>query len=345
MPRKRVTSLEVARAAGVSRTTVSLVLNNVINSGIPEATRQRVIDAAEKLNYHPNASGRRLVSGRTYTLAYVIHQSPELTAADLFMPEVLQGLFSVARENDYQILFRSIDPGDPDDSYAQLIYQGYVDGIILSGPQLEEPEAVELTEQGLPIVLTGRLPGYDVPFVDADNYRGAQLATQHLINQGHQRIGHITNGPLTYVASRERLRGYQDCLMASDLIYDQELVIEGRFTPESGVKAVGRLLQLEERPTAIFVASDVVAFGALKAIKKAGFEVPGDLALVGFDGVSFGRYVEPPLTTVKLPAMELGRRAGQLLLQLVKRKPRKSTRQLLDVELVIRASTARNRNV
>jgi DNA-binding LacI/PurR family transcriptional regulator len=286
-----------------------------------------------------------LVSGRTYTLAYVIHQSPELTAADLFMPEVLQGLFSIARDNDYQILFRSVDPDDPDDSYAQLIYQGYVDGIILSGPQLEEPEAVELTEQGLPIVLTGRLPGYDVPFVDADNYRGAQLATQHLIDQGHQRIGHITNGPLTYVASRERLRGYQDCLLASELIYDQRLVIEGRFTPESGAKAMGTLLRLEERPSAVFVASDVVAFGALKAVKQAGLEVPADLALIGFDGVAFGRYVEPPLTTIKLPAMELGRQAGRLLLQLVMRKSPNSTRQLLDVELVVRASTARDRNV
>ena len=339
MARKRATSLEVAKEAGVSRTTVSLVLNNIPGSGIPEVTRKRVRQAADLLYYHPNVSGRRLVSGRTYTLALVMHQSSESAASDMFLLQVLQGLDVYLSRHRYHILFCPVDPENARDGYAQLVYEGHVDGIVLSGPQLEEPEAVELYKRNLPIVLTGRLPGYDVPYVDADNYQGAQLATGHLIELGHQRIGLITNAPLTYIASRERYRGYQDALLAADLIYDPALVREGSFTGDSGFKAMNLLLDRPDPPSAVFVASDVVAFGAMQAAKERGLRIPEDIALVGFDDVSFAQYMEPALTTVRLPAYELGWNAGQLAMALIGQKEPGPLNQLLPTELIVRRSS------
>jgi DNA-binding LacI/PurR family transcriptional regulator len=338
VPRKRATSLQVAAAAGVSRTTVSLVLNDVPRSGIPEDTRERVLEEAERLNYYPNITGRRLARGRTNTLAFVVHQDPTRAAADLFLPEVLHGLNDALCPRGYHMLFRPVDPQNPEDGYAYLIYEGYVDGLVLSGPQLKEKEAVELYEQKLPVVVTGRLPGDAVPFVDADNYQGGQLATNHLIELGHRRIGMISNAPQTYVASRERFRGYQDSLLAAGLYYDPALLREGSFTSESGQLAMSELLELEDPPTAVFVASDVVAFGAMAAIKARGLSIPEDVAVVGFDDVAVARYVEPALTTIRLPAYELGCRAGEVLLRLINDDENPEPGRLLPTELVVRES-------
>jgi DNA-binding LacI/PurR family transcriptional regulator len=338
MARKRATSLEVAREAGVSRTTVSLVLNDAPGSGIPAETRTKVLEAAQQLNYYPNVAGRRLASGRTSTLAFVMHQSAERAAADLFLPEVLRGLNTFLNISGYHMLFCPSDPENRQAGYAYLIYEGYVDAIVLSGPQLEETEAVNLHNQHLPVVITGRLPGHEISYVDADNYQGAQLATNHLITLGHRRIGLITNAPRSYVSSRERYRGYQDSLMAAELFYDPALVKEGYFTSDSGYKAMNALLDVEERPTAVFVASDVVAFGALQAIKDRNLDIPGDIALVGFDDVSIAKYVEPPLTTIHLPAYNLGWKAGEMALSLIDQTAPEMSSQLLETKLVVRDS-------
>ena len=338
MTRKRATSLEVAKEAGVSRTTVSLVLNKVPGSGIPEATRRKVFEAAERLNYHPNVSGRRLASGRTCTIAFVIHQSADIAAADLFLPEVLRGLNASLSASDYHILFEPVDPEREISGYSNLIYEGHVDGIILSGPQLEEPEAVTLCEQHLPIVVTGQLPGHDVPYVDADNYEGARLATSHLIGLGHQRIGMITNAPLTYLASRQRFWGYQDAILGADLDYEPEIIREGCFTGESGFQDMNELLEMDNTPSAVFVASDVVAFGAMQAIKYRGMSIPDDLAIVGFDDVSLTRYVEPHLTTVKLPAYQIGYQSGKMCLKQIETNGNEKFGKLLSTELIVRDS-------
>jgi DNA-binding LacI/PurR family transcriptional regulator len=335
--KKRVTSSEVAKEAGVSRTTVSLVLNNALNTGIPEETRRKVLDAAARLQYHPNATGRRLVSGRTKTVAYVMHQSPERAAADLFLPQVLFGLVTVTRQHDYHILFHPVDPENIEDTYANLIYEGYVDGIILSGPQHDEPEAVKLYKQGYPVVVTGRLSD-DLPCVDADNVQGARLATDHLIALGHRRIGLITNAPRQYVGSQERYNGYVQALAAATLPFDESLVLEGYFTGRSGYGAMSALLELVNPPTAMFIASDVVALGAIQAIKMRGLAIPQDMAIVGFDDIAITQYIEPPLTTIRLPAYDLGWHTGHLLLQLINQQRPQSFTQLLPTELVVRVS-------
>ncbi|MCI0396819.1 MAG: LacI family transcriptional regulator [Chloroflexi bacterium] len=338
MTRKRITGAAVAKEAGVSRTTVSLVLNNIPNASIPAETRRKVMDAAARLKYYPHAGARRLASGRTWTLAFVMHQSPERATSDLFLPQVLHGLNTVARQYGYYILFWPVDPADPQEDYSHLIYEGHVDGIILSGPLLDEPEAVALDEQGLTIVLTGRLPGRTLPCVDVDNYLGARQATDHLIGLGHRRVALIANAPRTYLSSYERHRGYQASLLAAGLPYDEALVQEGDFTGRSGYRAMNALLDLAEPPTAVFIASDVVAFGAIQAVKNRGLSIPRDVAIVGFDDVAIAQYVEPHLTTVHLPAYDLGWQVGQLALQLLNKEPAGNLVKLLATHLVIRDS-------
>jgi DNA-binding LacI/PurR family transcriptional regulator len=164
------------------------------------------------------------------------------------------------------------------------------------------------------------------------------LATRHLIRLGHRRIALITNAPRNYLASRERYLGYRDALRAENLPGDEELIREAHYTSRSGYRAMNGLLDLAVRPTAVFIASDVVAFGAIQAIKERGLSIPKDIGVVGFDDVAMAQYVEPHLTTVRLPAYDLGWRAGQLCLQLVNQQPPEELHQLLPAELVIRDS-------
>lgn len=339
MARRRATSRQVAEAAGVSRTTVSFVLNEVPGVRISEETRQRVLEAAQRLNYHPDAAARRLVSGHTRIIGLVLRQTPQQMAADAFLPEALHGLSQAARRQGFHVLLEALDPTDSTRHYSTLVRENHTDGLVLSGPRADDTELIQLHNEGFPIVLQGQLPGTGVPSVDVDNTAGARLAVEHLIQLGHQRIGLITNAPLVYTAAAARLAGYRAALQAADLPYDEKLVRCGNFTAESGYAAMLDLLHGGHAPTAVFVASDLVAIGALAGARATGRRVPDDLAVVGFDDIPLARYTEPPLTTIRLPAFALGFAAGELLIRLIKGEEVNSPQMLLDIELVVRRSS------
>jgi len=340
--KKRVTSQDVARLAGVSRTTVSLVLNNVPNSGIPLETRKRVLDAARQLNYYPNAAARSLVSQRTMTLGLLLCQSPEQVFADPFLPQALQGISSVAQPAGYRLLLETVN-GPGTGEYLTLVREKRIDGLILSGPRSDDNALLTLWREGFPVVLWGHLPDTDIPFVDVDNVRAAYMAVEHLIRLGHRRIALITYAPLDYTSSRARWEGYRRALADYHVTLDPDLVAYGAFREESGEEAMERLLSLDPRPTAVFAASDAVALGAMMAIRRWGLRIPDDIALVGFDDIPLAGYVDPPLTTVRLPAFDIGRKAAQLLVDLVEGRPPGTTRMLLETTLVVRASCGANR--
>ncbi len=338
MGRKRPTSRDVANLAGVSRTTVSFVLNNVPDVKISPETRQRVLDAARQLDYYPHVSARRLASGRTRTIALVWHRGPDATYRDAFLPGLLQGITRAARHYGYHLLFRPIEPDEPDDAYVELARGRHTDGLILSGPRSDDPSLLELHRDGFPLVLHGRLPGADIPSVDVDNARGAVQAVGHLLALGHKRIGLITNAPPAYTASQQRLEGYRLALESAGIPFDEGLVRYGNFDEESGQEAADSLLDLPEPPTAIFVASDMVAIGSLKAIRDRGLRVPQDIAIVGFDDITAARFITPPLTTIRVPAIGLGWAAGELLIRIVEGDPPRETEVMLETELIVRQS-------
>lgn len=336
---KRPTAREVAELAGVSRTTVSFVLNNVPGMRISEETRQRVLQAARQLHYYPDATARRMVAGRTKIIGFVLRQHPEQAFADMFLPQVLSGLSRVANAEGYHVLFEPISPDDQVQPYLRLIRERHVDGIVLSGPRFDDQELLQTETKGIPIVLMGQLPGLALPFVDIDNTGGARRATEHLIQLGHTRIALITNAEPVYTASASRLAGYQEALAAAGVAFDPTLVRYGNFTPQSGQAAMAELVAQRPRPTAVFVASDTVALGALQAIRQAGLRIPDDIALVGFDDIPLAEFIDPPLTTVRLPATGLGWGAAELLIRLIAAEEKiYDSTVILETELVVRKS-------
>jgi DNA-binding LacI/PurR family transcriptional regulator len=335
---RRVTSRDVAARAGVSRTTVSFVLNDVPGVNISQETRQRVLRAAQELGYVPDAAARSLASRRTHTLGLVLVRNQSHLAADAFLPQVIHGLADSTRQAGFHLLLEPVEDISHPDAYIHLVRAKHIDGIVLSGPRSDDQQLAALVDEGFPVVLLGQLPGKSVYFVDVDNQSAAREAVGHLIRLGHQHIGCITNAPAEYTGGADRLAGYRDALQAAGLTYKEELVRFGEFVPESGYRAANSILQEEPPPTALFVASDVVAFGAMAAIRERGLTIPDDVALIGFDDIPLARYVDPPLTTVRLPAAELGRRAGQMIVGLIQNGETPPASTLLETELIVRAS-------
>ena len=339
---KRVTSQDVARQAGVSRTTVSLVLNDVQGIQISEETRRRVIATAEEMGYVPEASAQALASRRVKIIGLLLTRSPHHIASDTFLTQILDGLIEIAHQRGLRLLIDLIQAQHQKEAYLQLVRSKRIDGVILTGPRFDD-EALRLLEQeGFPTVIMGQLPGVEGCSVDVDNCTAARRAVTHLIELGHRRIACITNAALYYTAAEERLQGYRQALEGAGIEYDPQLVRYGDFDPDSGYREMMDLL--EQSPvgkpgfSAAFVASDVVAFGAKAAIRDKGMNVPREIALVGFDDVPISRYTDPPLTTVKLPARELGRVAGEYLVRIMDGEQLQGTRVLLDTQLVIRES-------
>lgn len=338
MPR-RPTSADVASEAGVSRTTVSFVLNRRTDVKIPEETRERVIAAAERLGYHPIAAARQLAGGRSHVLALVLRQTPEQVASDAILAETLRGLAAAARTQSFRVVVEPLAlDGSANDIYDDLVRGRLADGLVISGPRVDDPQLLGLIRDGFPIVLQGALPDLDVDSVDVDNTAGARGAVEHLLALGHRRIACITNAPLVYTAAQQRYDGYMRALRDAGLGPDPDLLETGDFDATSGHQAMTRLLE-RTTFTAAFVASDVVALGAIGALRDTGRSVPGDVSVVGFDDIPLAAFFDPPLTTVRLPAFELGQAAGRALLERIANQAGHE-RTLLPTELIVRASTA-----
>jgi DNA-binding LacI/PurR family transcriptional regulator len=334
--RARPTSEDVARLAGVSRTTVSFVLNNRDDIRISPETRHKVMEAASELGYHVNAPARQLAAGSSRTMGLVMRQSPEHVASDALLPETLRGLAATARGDDYRVLVEPLPPGGG--TYEAIVRSRHADGLVLSGPRSDDGELTRLAAEGFPIVLQGSLEGSDVPSVDIDNRAAACGAVAHLIALGHRDIACVTNAPIAYTAAAERLAGYRDALEVEQIPVRASRIAEGDFDAASGHAAMRRLLHASERPpTAVFVGSDVVAFGVYGALREAGLRIPLDVSVVGFDDIALAAYADPPLTTVRTPAFDLGEAAGRLLLDILAGRT-VPVRSVLPTQLVVRAS-------
>ncbi|HSL43097.1 MAG TPA: LacI family DNA-binding transcriptional regulator [Anaerolineales bacterium] len=337
-PAKRTTSRDVAKLAHVSRTTVSFILNNVPGVSISAATRKRVLDAAQKLNYSPNVAGKKLVSGKSYTIGLVLCQSPEQIFTDAFLPQVILGVEQAAMQQGFHVLLKPVDPNDTG-GYARLITENHVDGILLSGPRQDDSALMNLHRRRVPIMLMGQLPETDIPFVDIDATAGAELAVNHLIERGHQHIGMITNAPLDYTSAQQRRDGYLRAVKKAKLPVNKAYIKAGNYTPASGFSAMQALLNSTPRPTAVFVASDVVAMGAMLAIKDAGLDIPKDMSVIGFDDIPLAEFFDPPLTTIRLPAFGIGWAGGERLIRMIQGEGLNDASLLLESKLIIRQSS------
>lgn len=342
MARRQARSQDVAELAGVSRTTVSFVLNDVPGVKISAETRRRVLEAARQLDYYPTAAARTLASGKTQRIGLILGAGQKRLAADAFLPSFLQGVTASVHRRGYLLVLQMSEDLPSHEAYVRLIREQQVDGLILSGPRSGDVLLPELAEDGFPLVLHGRLTGCDLPCVDVDNQAAANKAVSHLIGLGHRRIGFISNAPLSYSGARERLEGYKTALQEHNISYSASLVRKAAFLPESGQSAMDDLLRLPDRPTAVFAASDVVALGAMSAVHAARLSIPEDVAFVGFDDIFLAAEAHPPLTTVRVPAYGLGWTATEILISLIEGDKTVSS-VTLETELVVRSSCGAER--
>ncbi|MGH7731987.1 MAG: LacI family DNA-binding transcriptional regulator [Candidatus Eiseniibacteriota bacterium] len=323
---------DVAREARVSVATVSRVFND--STVVSEGTRQTVREVAERLNYWPNGAARSLITNRTQAIGVML---PDLFGE--FYSEVLRGMDATARRAGYHLLVFS-SHADPTELLAGLrMIRGRVDGLIAMAPDLDAQSAIRATADVLPLVLMAPAAGFDGhETVSIANHQGARLVVRHLARLGHRRIATIT-GPAHNADARQRLEGYRAALREAGIAAARELEIPGDFSEPSGYEAVGRLLQIHPRPTAVFAANDYMAIGVLGALSDAGVRVPQDIALAGFDDIAMARYLNPALTTVHVDACRLGEQAVERLLQhLGPRPPRAPHHEVLETTLVVRRS-------
>jgi LacI family transcriptional regulator len=304
---------------------------------ITEETRQRVLSAARRLNYYPTAAARSLASGKTQRIGLILGEGQERLAADAFLPIFLQGVTASVHQRGYLLMIQLPEDVPSHEAYARLIREQQVDGLILSGPRSDDPLLAELAEDRFPLILHGRLDGCDIPCIDVDNQAGAQQAVNHLIGLGHRRIGFISNAPLSYAGAQDRFAGYKQALSENDIPLDPDMVRTAAFLPKSGQAAMAELLNLPQRPTAVFAASDVVGMGAMSAIRGAGLCIPDDVAVVGFDDIFLAAQACPPLTTVRVPAYGLGWTAAEVLIALIEGEEEVAS-VMLETELVVRES-------
>lgn len=340
MQRKRVTSKDVAEKVGVSRTTVSLVLNDVKGSQIGPETRQKVLEAARELGYVPDAAAQALASRRTKAIGLIMTRSQHHIASDAFFPKIISGLLTTTRKQNIRIMIDWVETEHQERAYFELAHAKRIDGMILPTPRLDDKALRLLENVDIPTVLMGSLEGSNLPFVDVDNEKAAEQATNYLLELGHREIACISNAPPEYTASPKRVRGYKQALANSGISPNENLIRYGDFDPESGYQNMKSLLESGEKFTAAFVASDNVAIGAKSAIREAGFHVPDDISLIGFDDIPWAKYSDPPLTTIKLPAEALAQSACTLLVELIQDNGNtdRQNQIILDTELVVRKS-------
>lgn len=310
------TSSDVAKRAGVSRTAVSFVLNDRPHAGISQATRQRVLRAAAELGYHPNRAARSLASGRTGQIGVLVSESRQDAFGDAFLPALLRGIGAAARERSYQVLLEYQEAAIGRRVLAALEERA-VDGLLIWGPDTLEPDLIDATRARSPVMVIGDPGSAPYASVDVDNQAAARLATEHLLGHGYRRIALITNAPLSYPSAQARLRGYCQALTAAGLSRPDRWIIEGRLDEASGRRAAEELLRRSPLPEAIFAASDQVAIGVLRALSHQSLSVPGDIAVLGFDDLPGAGNTNPPLSTIRVPAADLGRTACHRLIDLI----------------------------
>jgi len=335
---KRVTSQDVARRAGVSRTTVSFVLNNVAGMQISAETRRRVLEAANELGYVPDAAAQALASGRSMTIGLLLARRSRLIGSDMFLLQIIETLLREVACCGMRLLLEVSEDYENSESYLKLVRSNSIDGVLYSGPRFNDAALQAMVEQGVPTVLMGALPDSPYYCVDIDNRAAARQAVAHLVRLGHRRIACITNAPPSYAASQARLQGYQDVLQEAGIPFDRSLVRYGHFNSESGYEQMKNLIEEQNEFSAVFAASDVVAFGAMMALREAGMRIPEDVAMVGFDDVPLARFVDPPLTSVHLPVDDLAHHASQMLIQLVNAVTPPQRQVILETHLVVRKS-------
>lgn len=304
------TIFDVAHRAGVSIGTVSRVVNK--RDRVHPETRARVLRAIHDLDYHANAFAQGLASQQTETLGLVIPQ-----VNDPFFYEIVRGIEDTATSSGYSLLIVSQPRQSAEARYLIPFRRGLVDAMILSSIDVNESDIEEIVKRGTAVVLLQQDAGKDIPAVVADNYGGAAALTEHLLGHGYRRFAYIAGADRT-PDNRERLRAIRDTLRQHGLSLPDTSIAQGNYLRGSGYKAMLKLLDQAQRPEAVMAANDQMAADAIMAAQARGLQIPGDVAVVGFDDIPLAAYLSPPLTTVRQPAYDMGVHAVRTAINMLK---------------------------
>ena len=334
MTASEVTIDDVARAAGVSPSTVSRVLSGRTN--VAQVKRELVLKTVREMGYLPNPTARVLAGGRSMSIGVL---TQDITSP--FYGEVIHGIQQGLQNSFYLPLFASGHWDlDAEDSAFRMLMSRRVDALIVLGTHTPDEDLLAVAQK-MPVVTVGRrIEGNPFPGYKLDNVKAARTAVRHLLSLGHQRVAHIA-GPMHHSDARDRLEGYRQELAAARLPYDERIVVEGDFMETSGLLALEALISRGAPFTAIFSANDQMAFGARLALFRRNLRVPEDISLMGFDDIPGSSFTTPPLTTIRQPNFDLGVAAAQAVLNFLQDQPARAA--AFSADLVVRESTARSR--
>ncbi|MGE5223371.1 MAG: LacI family DNA-binding transcriptional regulator [Omnitrophica WOR_2 bacterium] len=329
-----LTLVDIARISGVSRSTVSRVIN--ADPNVKERTRKKVQEVIQNLNFQPNMAARGLAAGSTRVIGLVIPVGVSSIFSDPYFPLVIQGVSSACNQLNYSIMLWLAEPKYERKTISQIIYNGLIDGVIVLSMLMEDPLIDRLSESNRPFIMIGRHPTNEkISYVDVDNRSGAYQGVSYAIRTGHRRVAFI-GGPRNTISGLDRYQGYLDALQEHDLALIPELVTEGDYSDAGGYRAMKGLLPLH--PDAVFTASDAMAFAAIRAIQEAGLHIPEDIAIIGFDDIPPAATSKPPLTTIQQPIMQTGKMAAEMLIDMIENPNPQTNHVVLPTELVIRSS-------
>ena len=326
---------DIAKQAGVSRSTVSRVVNDDPN--VNESVRKRVKQVILSTGYHPHAAARMLASHRSWMIGLVLPRTVSNFFIDPYFPRLTQGVAQACNQHNYTLGLFLLETMDDEKRIFPLISRkGLLDGILLQTAQSGDKLINRLISSDFPVVIAGRpFNANGISYIDVDNVKASHEAVCHLIQLGYKRIGTIT-GFLNGTVGIDRKEGYLKAIIEQGLDVDENLIAEGDFTEESGYKTMKQLLPY--KPDAIFAASDTMAIGAMRAVREAGLSVPTDIAFVGFDDLPVASLSDFKLTTVRQPIIQFGAKAVEILIDLIENGIKPSRRIIMDTELVIRDS-------
>lgn len=326
---------DIAKQAGVSRSTASRVVNDDPN--VSDSVRKRVQHVILSTGYHPHAAARSLASQRSRMIGLVLPRTVSSFFTDPYFPRLTQGVAQACNQHNLTLgLFILATKDDEERIFPLVSRHGLLDGIIVQTAQKEDKLINRLISSDFPVIVAGR-PFRDsgVSYIDVDNIQASHQAVRHLIHKGYKRIGTIT-GLMNATVGIDRLEGYARAIREQGWELDKTLIITGDFTEQSGYDGMKKLLPA--RPEAVFAASDTMAIGAIRAVREAGLQIPGDIAFIGFDDLPVASLSDVKLTTVRQPISQFGAQAVVTLIDLIENGIKPSRRVIMDTELIIRES-------
>lgn len=327
---RKITIIDVAKKAGVSPTTVSRVLNNNTRKHMQEETKQRVLRVIKELSYTPNKYAQFMKKQKSGMIGVLV---PDIS--DQFFSSMVRGVENISYQNGYSTIICDAENSlEKEKKYIKILLKEMVEGVILTSSGIENKKVKELLRERIPVVLADRkLKNTDLPYVSSDGVRDSYTLTKHLIDLGYKEIGFV-KGPSEVATAIERFEGYIKAIENSGLTVNENYLKQGDYTFQSGYLAGKEFLNFTKFPQAIIAANDLMAIGIIRALEEKGLRIPQDIGVAGFGNIPLSSLIKPKLTTIEIPAYNIGQEAALILLSYMRRKRKRVKAKIIDTKLI-----------